>query len=105
MAVLGPPDNQELSKASEAYDAFMEEIPPLSMVETGETGKAWFLCLGNAWVSGRFERRNWGPMWVFELEQPLLGGMSGSPIVNEKEQQSPVPQTVLYRNLPGWMLV
>jgi hypothetical protein len=62
----------------------MEEIPPLSMVETGETGKAWFLSLDNAWFSGRFERRNWGPMWVsLNWSSLFLEVCPVPPIVND----------------------
>jgi Trypsin-like peptidase domain len=127
LAVLGPPDDEELYEQFEAYEAFVESAIPLPIAEAGEAGEAWLLSLDNNWFKSWFNRNNWGPMWVSKLEGSIVGGMSGSPILNSEgaaigcvnlgsltsEGKKLVdtkldsigdPQTVLCRNLPGWML-
>jgi hypothetical protein len=118
LAVLGPPDDQELYEQTEAYEAFLESLTPLPIAEAEETGEAWFLFLDKRWFSGRFDRIHWGSMWFSKLEQPIFGSMSGSPILNSEgaaigvvnlgdtnpSAESEEWQTALYRNLAGWML-
>jgi hypothetical protein len=120
LALLGPPDGQELYYEAEAYEAFVDSRRPAPMSEAGEEGEAWLLSLENVWFRGRFERIDWGPMWVSKLEGSIRGGMSGSPILNSEGAaigvvnlgnmsptahiDDPDPQTVLYRNLPRFML-
>jgi hypothetical protein len=118
LAVLGPPDDQELSEHFDAYEDFTELLTPVPMADTEASGEAWLLSLENVWFRGRFERINMGPLWLTEFEGKILGGMSGSPVLNSAgaaigvvnlgdnnpSAASDDPQTALYRNLPGFML-
>jgi hypothetical protein len=49
LAVLGPPDDQELYEKCEAYEAFVESRVPVPLAEAGEAGEAWLLSLDNVW--------------------------------------------------------
>ena len=118
LAILGPPDDQELSEQCEAYEAFLESLTPLPIAEAGEAGEAFFLSLENQWFSGHFDRIHGGSMCLSKLEGAIRLGMSGSPILNARGEaigvvnltdnkpgsESYVWQTPLFRNLPGWML-
>jgi hypothetical protein len=55
LAVLGPPDGQELYEQCEAYEAFVESITPLPIAETERKGEAFLLSLDNQWFSARYE--------------------------------------------------
>jgi hypothetical protein len=118
LAVLGPPDDQELFEQSEAYEAFAESLAPLPLAEAGESGEAFFLSLDKHWFSGRFGCISYGSLRFSKIEGSILGGMSSSPILNSQgaaigvvnlgdsnpSAESQVWQTALYRNLPGFML-
>jgi hypothetical protein len=123
LAVLGPPDGEELYDQCEAYEELVESLFPLPIAETEREGEAFLLSLDNRWFSARYERINWGPLCLSKLEQRIERGMSGSPVldasgaaigvVNLGEiilgKEGPLydqygSQTPLYRNLPGWML-
>jgi hypothetical protein len=123
LAVLGPPDGQELYEQCEAYEAFVESITPLPIAETEREGEAFLPSLDNQWFSARYERINWEPLCLSNLERRIERGMSGSPVLDANGaaigvvslcdmilgKEGPIydrygSQTALYRNLPGWML-
>jgi hypothetical protein len=80
-AVLGAPDNQELSNEWEAYQALIEDLEPLRMADA-ETGPAKLLSLNNQWFNCRAQHNGAG-LWLSNNAQPIEPGISGSPILNE----------------------
>ena len=111
IAVFGTPDNQELSKQAQAYETLTEQatpfligrldfsrrrkgsrkasftvegvrrdivLPPSSLREA--ESEAQMLSLDGEWFKCRV--RSMGrSLWFDQAEQPIIGGMSGSPIV------------------------
>ena len=99
IAVLGQPDNQELSDDAAAYDTLMEDLAPLTVVDapaqgfelltfedcrvrnpTPGEGPARVLSLEGQWCEGRITRRR--NMLAFEPRRLIVSGMSGSPIID-----------------------
>jgi hypothetical protein len=85
IAVLGAPDNQELSEQADAYEALVSSRMPLKVggamardvssaalvvALDGHLIHCAVCCLG-------------GPLWIENLAEPIVGGMSGSPIVDQ----------------------
>lgn len=121
IAVLGAPDNQGLPAEWEAYQAMVCEIPPLSVSDPPEQGRAWLLSLKDGW----FQCDVWraasphGALWVSGAERNIVGGMSGSPIladdgsaigvvctssIGDSEASEHGPNPRLVSHLPGWLL-
>jgi hypothetical protein len=121
IAVLGCPDNQELSDEAEAYEALTESVVPLAIGETGKE-KGWLFSLDQPY---RWNATPLNPFINSLFTGPTLGGMSGSPVLNARGQAIAVvvigsetvsgearvsspdyngPQPLLTRNLPGWLL-
>ena len=114
--MLGGPDDQELYNQCEAYEEFVESLTPFVIADAEKEGEALLLSLDNQWFSARYQRINLRPLWV-KPSQPVLRGMSGSPILNGNGAAIAIvnassnvglefgdPQTVLCRNLPAWLL-
>ena len=100
IAVLGQPDNQELSDEADAYDALMDSMATLSITDapaqgtklltfgqhqvenpTPGNGSARVLSLEGRWRRGAWWTRRDG--WLrFEPKKFFAGGMSGSPIID-----------------------
>jgi hypothetical protein len=80
LAVLGQPDNQELSEQAEAYDALVDAVTPLPIADAPEAGDAWLLSLDRKWHQCRVQHLN-GPLWITQARAGIKGGMSGSPII------------------------
>lgn len=141
IAVLGEPDSQELPAENDAYCELMPDIP-LAIADTpqdykpimiktfdGEmveakhhreslTTEAWLLSLDGKWFACEVEHQPDGPLWVKNAAEPIVSGMSGSPIMSKAgtaigvvctsvglkggNQGGPNPR--LAAHLPGWML-
>jgi hypothetical protein len=117
LAVLGPPDNQELSEECDAYEAFVESLVSLSVADVlrtplpvdgrqpeGATG--WVLSLDGEWQQCRMSHFG-GPLWLTGVK--IKGGMSGSPILSANGSAvgliaSNHAQPRLLHSLPGWIL-
>jgi hypothetical protein len=82
VAVLCQPDNQELSEQADAYDALVDAMTPLPIVDAPEDGPAWLLSLDRKWHRCRVRHGN-GPLWIEDSTAGIKGGMSGSPIITE----------------------
>jgi hypothetical protein len=82
VAVLGQPDDQELFEQAEAYDALVDAMTPLPIVDAPEDGPAWLLSLDRKWNRCRVQHSN-GPLQITEALAGIKGGMSGSPIITE----------------------
>ena len=115
IAVVGSPDNQELGDEADAYEALVESVTPIAIAEAPEKGRAWLLSLEQKWFQCTVEYINDGPLWISESAQPIVGGMSGSPIISDEgmaigvvclgggEQHEGGPNPRLVRDLPGWL--
>jgi hypothetical protein len=97
IAVLGQPDNQELSDEADAYDQLVENMTTLAVADapaqgserltdyqidcpTPGQGPARVLSLDGRWLDGQVSRR--GGWLEFEPGKHFVGGMSGSPIID-----------------------
>jgi Trypsin-like peptidase domain len=115
LAILGPPDNQELGEQSDAYNAFVEPIKPITIADTAKgrafekQGRSWLLSLDLQWYSAPYSVFGDGPL-CWELGTKTEGGMSGSPIINDDGAAigvltlSAPSNPRLVRDLPGWLL-
>src|SRR6516162_9057724 len=88
IAVLGPPDNQELFDQWRAYVASEAPLPITDAPRAGKWpdlevhGKAQLLSLDGRWFSCRVSHSG-GPFWIHDAADGIVGGMSGSPILAE----------------------
>lgn len=125
IAVLGEPDSQVLSNQAEAYEDIVAHLPALeigrlSTYHPNVQGKAWLLGLGGEWGGCQIRSNRFGSLWITEAVEGIVGGMSGSPILNTAYEAVGVvstsggssdtlnteggPQASLQYNLPGWVL-
>lgn len=119
IAVLGSPDGQVLFDEAAAYDELVDSGGALAVESAPTQGRAYILALDGHWF-GCAARHRGGPIWLFETDEAIAGGMSGSPIVLEhgvaigvmvtstESESRPKfeggPQPNLMANLPGWLL-
>jgi hypothetical protein len=121
IAVLGAPDGQILSDKCMAYEDFVSQATPLSIGRAKDGEEGWLLALdATHWFRCRVEV--FSAIWISETAEPILGGMSGSPILGDDGQVIAVcvasggtgdrdveddreggPNPGL-RHLPGWFL-
>ena len=142
IAVFGAPDAQEEAYKAEAYEALTGEVAfkigkmparqkntrPAYASSLGpipqqtwlgpSTSEARMPSLDGEWFSCRVTS-NGGPLWFDQAAQPVIGGMSGSPIVLPDGRAVGVvstaesshsggreggPNPMLAAHLPGWLL-
>jgi hypothetical protein len=120
IAVLGPPDTQELYEQAEAYEELMQASAILPMADPAAgVATAWLLSLDGRWFQCEAQHRD-SPLWLFKAVDGIVGGMSGSPILSDEgaaigvltssgggvdmahTDDGPCPR--LAYNLPGWLL-
>lgn len=119
IAVLGPPDGELVHDEADAYDALTADVLPLRIAAALDGAPAWLLTLDRQWMRCVVEDAG-GALWNQNPAPPIMGGMSGSPILNEDGGSAigvvcssgsddagfnisgPNPQLV--ENLPGWLL-
>jgi hypothetical protein len=82
IAVLCEPDNQELFAEADAYNALVDAMTPLPIVDAPEDGPAWLLSLDRKWHRCRAQHFN-GPLNITDAAAGIKGGMSGSPIITK----------------------
>jgi hypothetical protein len=122
IAVLGCPDDQELSDQADAYGSLIDEA---SFIRIGKakSGRGWVLALDGHWI--RTTLKVVSGMGGTSLSiDPTEPGMSGSPILCDaglavgivavgtetvskngaRKNERAGPQPTLVRNLPGWLL-
>jgi hypothetical protein len=121
LAVLGSPDNQELSNQADAYEALVESLDPFPITDAPEKSYAWLCSLENEWFDCTVQYNKYadGPLWLFNTEQSIKCGMSGSPIISDASAAIGIvnlgssnnmsgpcgpPNSRLVRDLPGWLL-
>jgi hypothetical protein len=78
--VLGAPDGQV--KKEEAYDELTGAAVPMRLAGPLERGVAWLLALKGDWFRCTVDGMGEGPLWIMASEQPIAGGMSGSPVIS-----------------------
>jgi len=85
VAVVGVPDTQTLPDEADAYRALLECATPFRITEAPEKSRGFVLSLEGEWFGCQVQwmKRIDGPLWVSKPTQPIVGGMSGSPIVAE----------------------
>ena len=116
IAVLGPPDGQELANEWEAYNNLINELPTAPIGDAPpQRGPAWLLSLDNRWFRCDAQHRD-GPFWITNAAENIVGGMSGSPIVRSDGSAIGVlcisiegtneggPNPRLGHNLPAWLV-
>jgi|SRR4029077_8339880 Trypsin-like peptidase domain len=86
LAILGMPDSQNL-----AYEALVEDRATLSIISLPTPAKwpipdlqrrGWLLSLDGEWFSCDVQQIG-RALWIENAAQPIVGGMSGSPIIAE----------------------
>jgi hypothetical protein len=81
IAVLGPLDSQVLSDQWEEYQDLVDPLPPVKIADApGSQFPAWLLSLDKQWHPCTVTQDG-GPLWVWQAENGIDGGMSGSPIL------------------------
>jgi hypothetical protein len=119
IAVLGPPDNQVWWDEAEAFQCFVAEVTPLAISDAPESSRAWLLSPDGQWFPSE-AWQNGGSLWISHAALGILGGMSGSPILNDDGRAIGVvvasggtpdathtdggPSPNLTQHLPGWLL-
>ena len=121
IAVLGPPDSEDLTNHFDAYNDLVESAFPLQIVDPPPCADGWLLGLDGRWGKCIVEHSG-GPILLREATSGLVSGMSGSPIVNDEGNAVGVhvtshgsspdkrpteggPEPRLTHNLPGWVLL
>lgn len=114
LAVLGEPDGQHLYEESEAYLELASDSEFLT-IGSFRKGKstAWMLSRDLEWFPCTV-RSNSKRLSVIEAEGKIVGGMSGSPILNSDGKAIGVvcngssgqwnSQPILFKCLPSWIL-
>lgn len=118
LAVLGSPDNQALVKEAAKYAALADACTALTIVNAPPDGSGWALSLAGRWFQCRAQ--HYGAALWLDASEEIAGGMSGSPILNDRGAAIGVvcaayastgdaftdsgPNPRLAHSLPGWML-
>jgi hypothetical protein len=119
IAILGPPDSQELSNEWEQYDELVDPLDPISVADAPEDTPAWLLSLDKHWRQCMV-RHVGGPLWLYDAKDGIHAGMSGSPVllgdgsaigvvcvaggIDPRLYTEGGPNPRLMSNLPGWCL-
>jgi Trypsin-like peptidase domain len=125
IAVLGSPDNQDLYEQADAYEALVQSASSIAIADAPLKGKGWLLSLEGQWFgcTVQYLKRVKGTLWISNTTQPIVGGMSGSPVISDNgaaigivavgkmsgcqdccEDQYGSKNPRLVRDLPGWLL-
>jgi trypsin-like peptidase len=116
IAVLGPPDSQELREQDDRYQSLLAALEPIGIADAPAKGVAWLLSKENRWFSCEAQHQS-GPLSL-NAEQDIVPGMSGSPIVDDEGRAIGIccthssledgtsresgPNPRLMHNLPFW---
>jgi len=121
IAVLGPPDGEDRIEEAEGYEKMVGAVVPFSVSEGPARDWALLLSLNGRWFECNINSIHGGSFWISDAEEPIRGGMSGSPILamdgsaigvvcagtqseDGVDLNTGGPNTRLFRNLPGWLL-
>jgi hypothetical protein len=117
IAVLGPPDNQDLSDQYKQYYKLLDPLEPISIADAPAQTSAWLLSLDKRWCQCDV-RHYGGPLWFSGAADGIRCGMSGSPVLLSDGSAIGIvctasglealteggPNPRLMDNLPGWLL-
>lgn len=81
LAVLGMPDNQQLPDEADAYEELVEAAVPLRFADIVPGHPARLLALNGRWFPCDVSSPAGGALWLANAAEDIVGGMSGSPIV------------------------
>src|SRR4051794_31743713 len=108
LAVLGPPDGQDLFEEARSYEALVERAAPLKISDAPESGPAWLFSREGNWFRCTASHRG-RTLWL--TSDGIVGGMSGSPVVAESGAAIGVvatgpnaPHPLLVYSLPAGLL-
>jgi hypothetical protein len=111
IAVLASPDNQEKADKATAYERLTSGVTPLPVSELdGEQAVARLLPLQGPSFRCVVRAVGRGSLWMEKHTKPVVGGMSGSPILAQDGSAIGVvvtpngPNPSLASHLPGWLL-
>ena len=112
VAVLGCPDDQVFIDEADAFEAWIDHAPALQIGEAENGSPAWMLTLDGRWIRCTVSIAARRAVWLDKAEEPIRGGMSGSPILDDElsaigvvGQNVSGPQSRLRTSLPGWMFL
>lgn len=119
IAVHCSPDDQAAYEEAAAFEKLTEDVPSLRIADAPECAPAWLLTLDRQWARCKAKHFG-GPLWIESATVPIMGGMSGSPILNADGGAIGVlccssgtasgahteggPNPRLVESLPGWLL-
>ncbi len=110
IAVLGSPDDQDLYDEAIIFETLMNKAPTLRIGEVENESEAWLLTLDGRWTQCAIKHGGGRALWIENAEEPILDGMSGSPILNDESSAIGVvstgggPNPRLTHCLPSWVL-
>jgi len=82
LAILGSVDNQQMPGQADTYEQLVEAAVSLRIADVSMDRAAWLLGLDGQWFRCAVQHSG-GPLWVSDANEDILGGMSGSPIVQD----------------------
>lgn len=88
IAILGPLDDEDYLEEVENFEMFCEETKPVSMCrsefEVGKEVPIYIYSKERTWVTGTATqcRKDAETLWL-QADQPISGGASGGPVINE----------------------
>ena len=84
IALLGAPDNQELSEECDRYDTLVEDADTLALAPMDPTLPVRLCDLNRLWFGAKLNPNVHHKVWVFRTARhEIEAGMSGSPIIQE----------------------
>jgi hypothetical protein len=91
VAILGGPDNQVLLEEHEKYVELVEAVEPLVIARapkkpTSTRARARLLSLNGRWFECGVRWSGGFGFWIDDAAEGIVGGMSGSPILDENGQ-------------------
>jgi hypothetical protein len=120
IAVLGSPDDEELSEEAEGWESLIDDAEALAIASLPKEATVWLLSLDGQWRQAHAQHRgHGGGIWLSRADK-FERGMSGSPILTVDGRAVGVfglssgaegeahtrggPQARLTAHLPAWIL-
>ncbi len=84
IAVLGSVDSQEFYGQHGLYNDFIDDVETLELsdIQPRFVVSAKLLSLKNEWFACNVQHTS-GPLWIADAKAEIVGGMSGSPIIDD----------------------
>jgi hypothetical protein len=118
IAVLGEPNNQDAPDEADAFNELVQSTGVLPVANPQENELAAFLLsLDGHWFGCKVRRHHRWALWEILAEEPIVGGMSGSPIrmadgaaigivclSDDDQPHTGGDNPNLAAHLPGWLI-